>query len=78
MCRRSLPAEVHGGAFLRPENRHSRRQTYRQRRWHTELTNHGLPVFQHCSTGDTSEYKDIEETIAPEILEIITTWLKRI
>ena len=33
-------------------------------------------LFQHCSTGDTSEYKDIEETIAPGVLEIITTWLK--
>ena len=33
-------------------------------------------LFQHCNTGDTSEYKDIEETIAPEVLEIITTWLK--
>ena len=33
-------------------------------------------MFQHCSTGDPSEYKDIEETFAPEALEIITTWLK--
>ena len=35
-------------------------------------------LFQHCNTGNTSEYKDIEETIAPEVLEIITTWLKKI
>jgi fermentation-respiration switch protein FrsA (DUF1100 family) len=33
-------------------------------------------MFQHCNTGDPSEYKDIEETFAPEVLEIITTWLK--
>ena len=34
-------------------------------------------MFQHCNTGNPSEYKDIEETFAPEALEIITTWLKR-
>jgi fermentation-respiration switch protein FrsA (DUF1100 family) len=33
-------------------------------------------MFQRCNTGDPSEYKDIEETFAPEALEIITTWLK--
>ena len=33
-------------------------------------------MFQHCNTGDPSEYKDIEETFAPETLDIITTWLK--
>ena len=33
-------------------------------------------MFQHCNTGDPSEYKDIEETFAPEALEVITTWLK--
>lgn len=35
-------------------------------------------MFQHCNTGDPTEYKDIEETFAPEALEIITTWLKSI
>ena len=34
-------------------------------------------MFQHCSTGDPNEYKDIEETFAPEVIEIITTWLQR-
>lgn len=34
-------------------------------------------MFQHCNTGDPSEYKDIEETFAPEALDIITTWLKK-
>ena len=34
-------------------------------------------MFQHCATGAPAEYKDIEETFAPEALDIITTWLKR-
>lgn len=34
-------------------------------------------MFQHCNMGDPSEYKDIEETFAPEALDIITTWLKK-
>lgn len=35
-------------------------------------------MFQHCNTGDIQEYKDIEETFAPEALEIIINWLKRL
>ena len=35
-------------------------------------------MFQHCSTGDISEYKDIEETFSPEALEIIINWLKKL
>ena len=34
-------------------------------------------LFQHCNTGNPSEYKDIEETFAPEALEIIVTWMKK-
>ena len=34
-------------------------------------------LFQHCKTGDVSEYKDIEETFAPEALGLIIGWLKR-
>ena len=34
-------------------------------------------MFQHCNTGNPSEYKDIEETFAPEALEIIVTWIKK-
>ena len=34
-------------------------------------------MFQHCNTGNPSEYKDIEETFAPEALEIIVTWMKK-
>lgn len=33
-------------------------------------------LFQHCTTGAVSEYGDIEETFAPEVLERIVRWLK--
>jgi len=33
-------------------------------------------LFQHCTTGAATEYKEIEETFAPEALEIIIRWLK--
>ena len=32
-------------------------------------------LFQHCSTGAVSEYRQIEETFAPEALEMIVGWL---
>lgn len=32
-------------------------------------------MFQHCNTGSTTEYREIEETISPEVLEIITDWI---
>ena len=32
-------------------------------------------LFQHCTTGAVAEYRQIEETVAPEALEIIVTWL---
>ena len=32
-------------------------------------------LFQHCSTGNIVEYQQIEETIAPEVLEIIYSWI---
>ena len=32
-------------------------------------------LFQHCSTGAISEYRQIEETFAPEALEMIVRWL---
>lgn len=34
-------------------------------------------LFQHCTTGAASEYRDIEETFAPEVLEKIIDWLLR-
>ena len=32
-------------------------------------------MFQHCSTGAITEYALIEETIAPEVLTLITDWI---
>lgn len=32
-------------------------------------------LFQHCETGQVTEYRTIEETIAPEVLEIIANWM---
>jgi uncharacterized protein len=33
-------------------------------------------LFQTCKTGSVSEYGQIEETIAPNVLECITEWIK--
>lgn len=32
-------------------------------------------LFQHCTTGAFTEYQQIEETIAPEVLQTITGWI---
>ena len=32
-------------------------------------------LFQHCTTGLPTEYRDIEESFAPEALEILIGWL---
>ena len=32
-------------------------------------------MFQHCRTGAPAEYRDIEETISPEVLEMLVEWL---
>lgn len=37
-----------------------------------ERLNH---LFQHCSTGAVTEYRIIEETFAPEVLEKIVNWM---
>lgn len=34
-------------------------------------------LFQHCTTGSVSEYRSIEETFAPEVLDKITHWLSQ-
>ena len=31
-------------------------------------------LFQHCTTGAVAEYRNIEETIAPEVLELMIQW----
>ncbi len=33
-------------------------------------------LFQHCKTGNIDEYKDIEETISPEVLKYVLNWIK--
>ncbi len=33
-------------------------------------------LFQHCVTGDFSEYKEIEETFSPEVLSEMISWIK--
>jgi pimeloyl-ACP methyl ester carboxylesterase len=32
-------------------------------------------LFQHCNTGAVSEYREIEETISPAVIEIIIEWI---
>ena len=32
-------------------------------------------LFQHCTTGAVSEYREIEETFSPEALDIMVQWL---
>lgn len=32
-------------------------------------------LFQHCQTGSLVEYQQIEETISPEVLDFIATWI---
>ena len=33
-------------------------------------------LFQHCVTGEFSEYKEIEETFSPEVLSEMIAWVK--
>ena len=35
-------------------------------------------MFQHCKTGFTEEYKEIEETISPDVLKIIIDWILKL
>ncbi len=46
----------------------------------TDVTTVEIPnlnhLFQHAETGNPAEYGSIEETFAPEALEIISNWLK--
>ena len=48
----------------------------------TNLTLRELPdlnhLFQHCETGSPNEYLTIEETISPEVLEMIVEFVKGI
>lgn len=33
-------------------------------------------LFQHCNTGIVTEYQQIEETISPEVLQVVAKWIK--
>lgn len=33
-------------------------------------------LFQHCQTGDTTEYKTIEETFSPDVLTLMLDWVR--
>lgn len=33
-------------------------------------------LFQTCSTGAVTEYGEIEETLAPQVLDLVTAWLQ--
>lgn len=33
-------------------------------------------LFQHCATGAFTEYREIEGTFSPEVLQKIITWIK--
>ena len=48
----------------------------------TNLTLREMPdlnhLFQHCETGSPNEYFTIEETISPEVLEMIVSFIKGI
>ena len=35
-------------------------------------------LFQHCTTGLSNEYPLIEETISPEVLDILARWISRL
>lgn len=46
---------------------------------HTIQSCEGLNhLFQHCNTGFMDEYKDIEETFAPEVLQLIVEWTQKV
>lgn len=46
---------------------------------HTIKTMEGLNhLFQHCQTGNVIEYQQIEETISPEVLTLITEWINNL
>lgn len=35
-------------------------------------------LFQHCQTGNVIEYQQIEETISPDVLTLITEWINKL
>jgi len=35
-------------------------------------------LFQHAVTGEVNEYATIEETVSPEVLQVMTDWIHEI
>ena len=35
-------------------------------------------LFQHCATGMTTEYAQIDETLSPEVMQDIAGWIKKV
>ena len=35
-------------------------------------------LFQHCATGMTTEYAQIDETLSPEVMQDIAAWIKKV
>jgi pimeloyl-ACP methyl ester carboxylesterase len=35
-------------------------------------------MFQHCQTGMTTEYRDVEETFALEVLDMLVEWMSKL
>lgn len=33
-------------------------------------------LFQHCKTGLPAEYGEIEETVSPEVLKVMSDWIR--
>lgn len=34
-------------------------------------------LFQHCKTGSPNEYSEIEETMSPEVLDVMIDWIRQ-
>ncbi len=54
-------------------------KTLPQNKNHLLKTYTGLNhLFQHCTSGDVSEYAQIEETISPEVMKDIAHWINNL
>ena len=51
--------------------------TNKQIRYSTKILPGLNHLFQPCKTCDVAEYKEIETTMSPEVLELISDWLNK-
>ena len=35
-------------------------------------------LFQHCTTGQPTEYAQIDETLSPEVMQDIADWINKV